>query len=143
MTQTNLRPSPLRQLMAMLYDLLLLLSVLFLATIVPVVLNGGQAINSGNPLFFFYLLMVGLFFYGWFWTHGGQTLGMRAWKIYLVGQNHVSITWKQASLRFAAALLSWLFLGLGFWWQWIGKEKQSWHDVISGTQLILHKPEKK
>jgi len=143
MTQTNTRPGPIRQLMAMLYDLMLLVSALLFATVIPVVLNGGEAIHSGNPIFFFYLLLVSLFFYGWFWTHGGQTLGMRAWKIYLVSQDQTAVTWKQAGLRFCVAIFSWLFLGLGFLWQWIGSEKQSWHDVISGTHLILNKTSKK
>jgi uncharacterized RDD family membrane protein YckC len=139
MTESYPRPGLFRQLMVMLYDLLLLLSALLLATVIPVVINGGQAIGSNNPLFLFYLLMVSLFFYGWFWTHGGQTLGMRAWKVYLVSQQQREVTWKQAGLRFAAALVSWLCLGLGFWWQWLGKNKQSWPDMISQTQLIVVK----
>lgn len=143
MSDKNTLPGPLRQLMVMLYDFLLLLSALLLATVIPVALNRGDAIQPGNPIFLFYLLMVSLFFYGWFWTHGGQTLGMRAWKVYLVGQTQVQVTWKQAGIRFATAILSWLCLGLGFWWQWLSKDRQSWHDLMSGTQLILHKPEKK
>ncbi|MCX4187701.1 RDD family protein [Methylophaga sp. OBS4] len=143
MTESYPRPGLFRQLMVMLYDLLLLLSALFLATVIPVVINGGQAIGASNPLFLFYLLMVSLFFYGWFWTHGGQTLGMRAWKVYLIGQQQREVTWKQASLRFAAALVSWLCLGLGFWWQWLGKDKQSWPDMISQTQLIVVKNKSK
>lgn len=133
------RPGLLRQLMVMLYDFLLLLSALLLATAVIVTLNGGQAIGANNPLFALYLLLVSLFFYGWFWTHGGQTLGMRAWKVYLVGQTQPQVSWKQASLRFAAALVSWLCLGLGFWWQWLGKNRQSWPDAVSGTRLVVVK----
>lgn len=142
MTDTNTHPGPLRQLMVMLYDVLLLASALLLAAVVPVALNQGEAIEPGNPFFLLYLLMVSLFFYGWFWTHGGQTLGMRAWKVYLVGQNQVQVTWKQASIRFCVAILSLLSFGLGFLWQWLSKDKLSWHDLLSGTQLILHKPEK-
>lgn len=142
MTQTNTRPGPLRLLMVIVYDLLLLASALLLATVIPVVLNRGEAIEAGNPIFLLYLLMVSLFFYGWFWTHGGQTLGMRAWKVYLVGQSQIEVTWKQASVRFCVAILSWLCVGVGFLWQWLSKEKLSWHDLLSGTQLILHKPEK-
>lgn len=142
MTETNTRPGPLRQLMVMLYDFLLLLSALLLATVIPVVLNRGEAIHPGNPIFLFYLLMVSLFFYGWFWTHGGQTLGMRAWKVYLVGQDQFQVTWKQAGLRFAAALVSWLCLGAGFWWQWLGKNHQSWPDKVSQTRLIVIKNKK-
>jgi uncharacterized RDD family membrane protein YckC len=142
MTHTNSRPGLLRQLMVIIYDLLLLISTLFLATVVPVVLNQGQAIQPGNPLFLFYLLMVSLFFYGWFWTHGGQTLGMRAWKVFLVPNDQDQVSWKQAGIRFCVAIFSWLLFGLGFLWQWIGSEKQSWHDVISRTHLVVRKQEK-
>ena len=30
------------------------------------------------------MLAVAWAFYGWFWLHGGQTLGMRAWRLKLV-----------------------------------------------------------
>lgn len=139
MTESYPRPSLFRHLMIMLYDALLLLSVLFFAAVIAVIANGGEAIGAQNPIFLFYLLMVSLFFYGWFWTHGGQTLGMRAWKVFLVGQQHKQVTWKQAGLRFSAGLISWFCLGLGFWWQWLGKEKQSWPDMFSQTRLIIIK----
>jgi uncharacterized RDD family membrane protein YckC len=53
------------------------------------------------------------------------------------------VTWKQASIRFCVAILSLLSFGLGFIWQWLSKDKLSWHDLLSGTQLILHKPDKR
>lgn len=143
MSENYPRPSLIRHLMIMLYDVLLLLSALLFAATVAVVANAGEAIGANNPVFFFYLLMVSLFFYGWFWTHGGQTLGMRAWKVYLVTEDYQPVSWKQASLRFAAALMSWLCLGLGYWWQWLSKEKKSWPDIISSTQLIVKVPDKK
>src|SRR5690606_5619968 len=96
-----------------------------------------------NPFFLCYLLLVCLFFYGWFWTHGGQTLGMRVWKVSLISRDGQPVNWRQAGLRFSAALFSWGLFGLGFFWQWLSKEKQSWHDLISGTQLIINSPAKK
>ena len=78
------RPSLLRHFAAMLYDTFLLLAILLLAGLIAVTLNGGEAIGQGNPFFLLYLLAVSFLFYGWFWTHGGQTLGMRSWKIKLI-----------------------------------------------------------
>ena len=40
-----------------------------------------------------------------------------------------------ASIRLAAAILSWLPLGLGFWWQLWDPEGLTWHDRVSGTRL--------
>ena len=47
MTDTNTRPGPLRQLMVMLYDILLLASALLLATVIPVALLPA----AGQPVF--------------------------------------------------------------------------------------------
>ncbi|HEC58364.1 hypothetical protein LCGC14_0582350 [marine sediment metagenome] len=137
--ETISRPSLLRHLAVIVYDLLLLASVLLFAAAIAVGLNAvvtdGQAITAGNPFFFIYLLGVSFLFYGWFWTHGGQTLGMRTWKVFLRSNNLHSVTWRQAFLRFTTALPSWLALGIGFWWQWFCKGKKSWPDLISNTYL--------
>jgi len=137
--QNYCRPSVLRYLAVMLYDTVLLLSVLLLASLVAVAFNSGEAIAQGNPFFLLYLLCVSGFFYGWFWTHGGQTLGMRAWKVKLIDQQQNSISWKQSIIRFVAAIISWLALGMGFWWQYFGKDKQSWPNSFSGTYLHYNK----
>ncbi len=133
------QPGPIRQIMAMIYDFLLLLSALLFAAIIPVALNGGEAITPGNVFFLLYLLSVCFLFYGWFWTHGGQTLGMRAWKIKLISSTSPTISWKQAAVRFIFGLISWLCLGLGFWWQWLSKNKQSWYNQAAKTQLVFIK----
>ena len=80
----SVRPCPFRHLIVVVYDLLLLLSRLLLATLVIVALNGGEAIGQGNHFFIAYLFLVSFAFYGWFWTHGGKTLGMRSWRVFLV-----------------------------------------------------------
>lgn len=141
--QTVSSPSLLRHLAIVVYDLVLLLSVLLFAAAIAVAFNalftGGQAIASGNPFFFLYLLTVSFLFYGWFWTHGGQTLGMRAWKVFLLSENHHRISWQQAFFRFVVAIPSWFLLGIGFWGQWLGKSKQSWPDLMSHSYLHFDK----
>jgi uncharacterized RDD family membrane protein YckC len=137
------RPSVLRHFAVVVYDLLLLASVLLFAAAIAVGINavvtGGEAIAAGDPFFFTYLLAVSFLFYGWFWTHGGQTLGMRTWKVFLRSNDLHSISWRQAFLRFIIALPSWLALGIGFWWQWFGKGKKSWPDLLSHTYLQYDK----
>ena len=128
-------PALLRYLGCLLYDGLLLIAVLFFATGFAVILNQGKAFHSGNPFFIGFLLFVSYLFYGWFWTHGGQTLGMQSWKIKLISLDHKPITWRQTALRFITALISWLPLGLGLFWSYLGKELQSWPDMASKTKL--------
>ncbi len=129
------RPTLLRYLGCLLYDSLLLIAVLFFATGLAVILNQGEAFDSGNPFFIVFLILVSFVFYGWFWTHGGQTLGMRSWKIKLFSLDNQPISWRQAALRFFTALISWLPLGLGLFWRWLGKDMQSWPDMASKTEL--------
>ena len=141
-SSTTHKPSPLRLLAVMLYDSMLLVSVLLVAAAVAVALNGGEAIGANNPFFFVYLLGVAFIFYGWFWTHGGQTLGMRAWRVYLISGQNTGINWQQAFLRFMVGLFSWLPLGLGYWWLWLSPDKLSWHDIASGSYLVYSPKEK-
>jgi len=137
------RPSLFRHLAVMVYDTFLLLAILLLAGLIAVAFNGGQAIGQGNPFFFIYLLAVSFLFYGWFWTHGGQTLGMRSWKVTLISNDSREISWQRAFIRFSVALLSWIPAGLGYWWQYIVKNKQSWPDLASNTALHYSKNTKK
>ncbi len=82
-----------------------------------------------------YFLM-GFGFFGWFWTHGGQTLGMRAWKIRVVTYSGQPLDWQQAFFRYMAAIISWLFLGAGFFAALLDAERLTWHDRFSRTRLI-------
>ena len=92
----------------------------------------------------FYLLFVIFAFFGWFWVHGGQTLGMRAWKIQLIdtasppGINQL-ISWKQALVRYLLSIASWSALGLGFLWAFLNAERLTWHDKGSRSCLIVKK----
>jgi uncharacterized RDD family membrane protein YckC len=76
-------------------------------------------------------------FFGWFWTHGGQTLGMRAWRLKLLDSSGNPVTWRQSLIRYGAAWLSLLALGLGYIWVWIDPQGLSWHDRLSGTRLVV------
>lgn len=125
-----------RRLAALFYDSLLLLAVLFIATAVVLPLSGGEALHAGNPLYSSYLLLVAFFFYSWFWMHGGQTLGMRAWRLQLRGLDGARITWWHLLLRFLVAIASAALLGLGYLWVLVDKRKLSWHDRYSETCIV-------
>src|SRR5690554_2347190 len=119
--------SLLRRLAAISYDCLLLLAVLFFASL-PLIVMSGEAVHSGNLVYQLYLLGIVFLYYGWQWTHGGQTLGMKAWRLQLVQQNDdTPVTWKTAAVRFATAILSLLPAGLGFAWILIDQRNLSWH----------------
>ena len=128
-----------RRLGAIIYDAFLLCAVLFFAGALFIALAGGDAMASPimKILLQFYLLGVCFAFYGWFWVHGGQTLGLRAWRLRVVRHDRAPITWRHAALRFASAILSWAALGLGFLWIYIDPQCRAWHDRLSGTRVVL------
>ena len=135
-SQPLLTAALLRRLAAMLYDGLLLFGVIFTGTVVLLPFTNGHAIEPGNPAYQAYLLgLVGLF-YGWCWTHGGQTLGMKAWHIRVQTADGQMLSWEQAGLRLLCALLSWLPLGLGFLWALFDRDKKTWHDRLSNTVVV-------
>lgn len=119
------------------YDALLLLAVLFLATAIALPFNAGQAFAADQLIYPVYLVTISFVFYGWFWTHGGQTLGLRAWKIKVVRLDGQALSWWQAGIRFIGGLLSWACLGLGFLWCLFDKNALCWHDYLSKTRLVF------
>jgi len=125
-----------KRLAALLYDSLLLLALWFIATAILLPLNGGEAFGPNNPLLTTYLLFISFFFYGWFWRHGGQTLGMRAWRLQLHNLRPGPISWWQVLLRFMVALPSGLLFGLGYLWILVDRKHLSWHDRYSETTVV-------
>jgi uncharacterized RDD family membrane protein YckC len=124
-----------RRLMAMLYDLLLLFSLLLFATASALLVTRGT-LDYHHPLFRTYLFLVCFMFYAWFWTHGGQTLGMRAWRLRVQRLDGRPITLWQALLRFLSAIPSWAVFGLGYLWLLIDKKHMALHDRISESVIV-------
>jgi uncharacterized RDD family membrane protein YckC len=100
------------RLAAILYDMILLFSLLFAVTLFLILpLTHGNAITGNNIFYQLLLLLLMYIYFTWQWCHGGQTLGMRAWKIRLVGPGGRPVTKKQAGLRCVSA---WVFCGQCF-----------------------------
>ncbi|MBB3345509.1 RDD family protein [Luteimonas sp. RC10] len=70
------------------------------------------------------------------WRHGGQTLGMRPWRIRVRGPDGGQPTSRALWLRFAIGTVSLLAGGLGFWWAWLDRDRLTWHDRASGTRIV-------
>jgi len=122
---------------AMLYDALLILALLFLATIPFIAMRSGEPVEAAENLPYQLTLglVIYLFFVG-FWSQSGRTLGMQSWGLRAETDDGRIPTIGQASIRFFAAIISWIPLGLGFLWQLWDKDQLTWHDRLSGTRLI-------
>ncbi len=77
-------------------------------------------------------VLVGMGFFVYFWRRGGQTIGMRAWRLKVRMQSGEPITLKAAWLRAATALL-----GLGSLVVILNRKKRlALQDMIAGTEVI-------
>jgi len=83
---------------------------------------------------------VNVFFFAYFWTKSGQTIGMRAWRLKVQTLDGQLISWPQAIVRSVSALL-----GLGNLVVLVDfKNKKALQDYLSKTEVIaLTKEENK
>jgi uncharacterized RDD family membrane protein YckC len=70
------------------------------------------------------------------WRRGGQTLGMRPWRLYLVDADGGAPRWGALWKRYTVGTASLLLGGMGFWWALLDRDRQAWHDRASGTRLV-------
>ena len=127
---------------AIIYDSLLVLAVMFLGTLPFVAMLGGEPVGPGNIAYQLTLLLIAYLFFAGYWSLYGRTLGMQSWRLKIETADGGKPGFGAASLRFFAAIISWLPAGLGFWWQLWDRDGLAWHDRISGTRL-RHYPKKR
>lgn len=70
------------------------------------------------------------------WRRGGQTLGMRPWRLRVAGTDGRAAPPRALWTRYAIGTLSLFTGGLGFWWAWLDRDRLTWHDRASGTRLV-------
>lgn len=102
-------PAPLwRRFAAAIYDGLLLIA-LWMVTLLLICLplNGLLGLPPGNAINRALLLIVALGFFVWFWTRGGQTLGMRAWRLQVRRSEATLLRLPVAVVRAMATLIYW------------------------------------
>ena len=123
----------------MLYDAVLVLALWIITILVFIGINRGEAIETYEnlPLQIALSAVTYVFFVG-YWTRVGRTLGMQSWGLQLQTADDDKPSLAAASVRFFAAILSWIPGGLGFLWQLWDKDKLTWHDRISGTRLVYY-----
>lgn len=125
-----------RRIAAMAYDWLLLGAVFFVGTLALVLLRGGVAVAPGTWWYTLGLGGIAFLFYGWFWTHGGQTLGLRAWKLRVERWDGGTLSWRDAAARFAAAGTLLVPPALGLLWVSVDRDRAGWHDRLSRTRIV-------
>ena len=134
MSNVNLK----RRFMSIIYDSLLILSIMVIGTLPFIAIRYGEAVESNSNYYQFTLFMIIYFFLVGFWSISGRTLGMQSWGLRLETLDGHRPNIIQCSIRFFAAIVSWLPFGLGFWWQLFDKQNLTWHDRISKTKIFYY-----
>lgn len=118
---------------AFLYDCLLLIALFFIITAIAIGFNQGEAIQNAAWLLFLYA--IGFFFFDWFWRHGGQTLGMRAWRIKVEGIQHETLTLGESLARYLTGTFLFVFTLL---YIPLSKDGTALHDRLSKTRIVKY-----
>jgi|TARA_Y100000296_G_C5167798_1_gene255661 uncharacterized RDD family membrane protein YckC len=150
-SETLERAGFIRRLLAMVYDTLVATAVgmcaamVMIVTLVVMLKNGALDLQGyAEPAdliqasFGYKLLIqtwVGLWiagFFLWFWRRGGQTLGMRAWRLRIYSTVEEPMTWPRLFIRLFASLggLGTLLVLFDF------KNKQSLQDRLAKTEVL-------
>jgi uncharacterized RDD family membrane protein YckC len=132
-----LRAAPLgRRLASGLYDLLLLAALVLVATFPFLALFGDSTTGWRRHVLQGWVLAVAGAYFAWFWTHGGQTLPMKTWRLRLVRGDGAPVSLPRAIHRYLLALLGLFAMGLGFIWALFDRDRQFLHDRLAGTALV-------
>lgn len=131
------RHAPLwRRLLAWIYDALVVLAIVFVGSFAILPLTGGQAVAAGNHLYQAWLLLLVAIYFWLSWRFGGQTLGMRAWRL--------RVTASDGRPAGNQALLQRLFFGgllgvplLGYLSCLVRSDRQALHDLVSATRTVV------
>lgn len=131
-----------RRLAALFYDLLVLISIWMVAAALVLLAFDGEVDVVDQPSMYHFvlqgvLLALSAFYFVISWSRGGQTIGMRAWKVRIVDADGHSPTVPRSLLRFGLALVS-LIAGFGFIWCLFDADRRAWHDVMVKTKMVTH-----
>jgi uncharacterized RDD family membrane protein YckC len=132
-----------KRLFAWVYDLLGALGIFILALVIGQVtlylvtlpwvdeFNQVSIQASKSPFWALYLLLAVQYYYAWCWVKGGQTVGMKAWRLQLYRSDGQMVNWKQAYVRSLFSLG-----GLANLWCLFDQEKRGLHDFYADTRVV-------
>lgn len=159
MTAPPATPGLARRLACFVYEGVLLFGVVMIAGYLYSTLTQQRHALVGRGGLQAFLFVILAIYFSWFWSHGGQTVAMKAWHIRLVRADGQPVSeWR----AFARYLLAWLWFvpallaahlaglaGSGAIFgtlaagvvgyaalAWLRSDRQFWHDVVCGTRLV-------
>ena len=125
-----------RRFLSLIYEALLLAALLWCAALLYAAIEREIASTHSRTLFQLYVASVAGTYFVWQWTHGGQTLPMKTWRLRLVSRTGGALATRQAVVRYLAAGAGALALGVGFIWAVFDRDRQFLHDRLAGTRIV-------
>lgn len=125
-----------RRMASAIYELLMVLALVFIATFPYLAVLGDSTQGWRRHLLQAWVLAVCGAYFVWFWSQGGQTLPMKTWRIRVVRFDGAPLGAGRALHRYVLAVLGLAAAGLGFAWALIDRDRQFLHDRLAGTALI-------
>ncbi len=156
-------PGLARRLAAFVYEGVLLFGVVMIAGYLYSSLTQQRHALQGQVGLKVFLFVVLASYFVWFWSHGGQTVAMRAWHVRLITRCGLPVGKGRAALRYLA---SWIWFLPALASAWLGglhsatqifaliavgvlayallarlhPQHQFWHDALCGTRLVTWRP---
>ena len=125
-----------RRCLAISYDSVVVIALWLATTAALLPLTGVATIEPGQGFYFLYppcLLLVNWLYLAVSWRYGNQTLGMRAWQLFLCSRTDQRISWGKTVARYSVALAGFTVIGAGFFSSLFRPDKLTWHDRASGS----------
>ncbi len=130
-------PAPLlRRTISLIYEALLLAALLWCAALLFSILESRLTATHARTVFQVYSALIAGAYFVWQWSHGGQTLPMKTWRMRLVTRDGAPVGARLAWMRYLVALTGLLLLGVGFLWALVDPERQFLHDRFAGTRIV-------
>jgi uncharacterized RDD family membrane protein YckC len=156
-------PGVARRMAAFFYEGVLLFGVLFVAGYLYSALTQQRHALQGQAGLQAFVFVVLALYFVYFWSHGGQTVAMRAWHVRLVAADGQPVGQARALARFIA---SWIWFMPALLAAWLAglhsalaiftlmivgvlayallafahPTRQFWHDALCGTRLVSWRP---
>jgi uncharacterized RDD family membrane protein YckC len=124
------------RLLALTYDLLPVILMLFVMSALFLLLNGGRTIEHSPLLqwldFIASWALIGAYFVV-SWKRGGQTMGMRPWRLRVVAADGRPARAGALWLRFGVACLTPV---VGMAWALFQRDRRALYDLAAGTTFV-------
>jgi uncharacterized RDD family membrane protein YckC len=117
----------------MVYEAMLLFGVLFISGwLFSTLTQQRHALYLRGAMEIWLFLVLAVYF-TWFWTHGGQTLAMKTWRVRVERADGAPLRFGQALVRY---LLAWLWFMPGLLLAWL-VGAQGWMLVLIPAANVL------